>query len=203
MSKICQNCNSILSENHNFCTKCGTKIVDKLEKKIVFNDNKNNLSQKENIRKYKIGGFLILIALALFFVFDKSNNTSPQKEMIQNNSKSIDNSNLTKVDIDNIVLNLFDAKGNEKLMKLSFSLISSEPTIITIVETYKAEIIDVVISQVTARSSDELLTVDGKKLLKDELMQDINNVINEAAASNSIIAKNNIKSIIFTTFIIK
>ena len=46
MSKICQNCNSILSETHNFCTICGTKIVDKFEE--VFNDNKNNLSQKEN-----------------------------------------------------------------------------------------------------------------------------------------------------------
>mgnify|MGYP003605778695 FL=1 len=88
-------------------------------------------------------------------------------------------------------------------MKLSFSIKSTEPTIAVIVETYKAEIVDVVISQISARSSEELLTVGGKNLLKDELIQDINNVINEVTASDSKIARNNVKTILFTTFVIK
>ena len=108
-----------------------------------------------------------------------------------------------KADINDLVLNLTDSRGKEKLMKLSFSVKSSEPTIAMIVETYKAEIVDVVISQISARSSEELLTVGGKNLLKDELIQDINNVINEVTASDSKIARNNVKTILFTTFVIK
>jgi flagellar protein FliL len=108
-----------------------------------------------------------------------------------------------KADINDLVLNLTDSRGKEKLMKLSFSVKSTEPTIVAVVESYKAEIIDVVISQISARSSEELLTVGGKNLLKDELMQDINNVINEVTASNADIAKDNIKAILFTTFVIK
>ena len=100
-------------------------------------------------------------------------------------------------------MNLTDSRGKEKLMKLSFSIKSTEPTIAVIVETYKAEIVDVVISQISARSSEELLTVGGKNLLKDELIQDINNVINEVTASDSKIARNNVKTILFTTFVIK
>ena len=108
-----------------------------------------------------------------------------------------------KADINDLVLNLTDSRGKEKLMKLSFSIKSTEPTIAAVVETYKAEIIDVVISQISARSSEELLTVGGKNLLKDELMQDINNVINEVTSSNPEIARNNVKTILFTTFVIK
>ena len=88
-------------------------------------------------------------------------------------------------------------------MKLSFSIKSTEPTIAAIVEQYKAEIIDVVISQISARSSEELLTVGGKNLLKDELIQDINNVINSVTSSDSKIARNSVQTILFTTFVIK
>ena len=108
-----------------------------------------------------------------------------------------------KADINDLVLNLTDSRGKEKLMKLSFSIKSTEPTIAAIVENYKAEIIDVVISQISARGSEELLTVGGKNLLKDELMQDINNVINEVTSSNSEVARNNVNAILFTTFVIK
>lgn len=106
-------------------------------------------------------------------------------------------------DIEDLVLNLTDSRGKEKLMKLSFSIKSSEPTIAAIVEEFKAEIVDVVISQISSRSSDELLTVSGKNLLKDELLQDINNVINEVTKSRPEVKKNNIKQLLFTTFVIK
>ena len=88
MSKICQNCNSILSDNHKFCTKCGAKIVDKLEEKRVVSDNKNNLNTKESTGTYyKIGAFLILIGIALFFGLNKNNNAIPQEEIIKKKSE--------------------------------------------------------------------------------------------------------------------
>lgn len=108
-----------------------------------------------------------------------------------------------KADITELVLNLTDSKGKEKLMKLSFSIKSSEPTIAAIVEEFKPEIVDVVISQISSRSSEELLTVGGKNLLKDELLQDINNVVNEVTKTKPEVSKNNIKQILFTTFVIK
>jgi len=108
-----------------------------------------------------------------------------------------------KADITELVLNLTDSKGKEKLMKLSFSIKSSEPTIAAIIEETKPEIVDVVISQISSRSSEELLTVGGKNLLKDELLQEINSIVNEATKSKPEVAKNNIKQIFFTTFVIK
>ena len=92
--------------------------------------------------------------------------------------------------------------GRKKLMKLSFSIKSTEMTIAAIVEEYKAEIIDVVISQIGARSSEELLTVGGKNLLKDELVNDINGVLNNIPAEKKF-AKDSVKTILFTTFVIK
>lgn len=108
-----------------------------------------------------------------------------------------------KAAINDLVLNITNAKGREKLMKLSFTIKSNDPAIESIVESYKAEIVDVVISQISARSSEELLTVGGKALLKDELVDEINKVLNEATATNSDIQKNSVKEVLFTTFVIK
>lgn len=108
-----------------------------------------------------------------------------------------------KADINDLVLNITNSKGKEKLMKLSFSIKSNEPTIAGIIAEYKAEIIDAVIAQISARSSEELLTVGGKNLLKDELIDDINSVINEAVKSNEDIKQNSIQKILFTSFVIK
>ncbi len=105
--------------------------------------------------------------------------------------------------IDSLVLNITNAKGREKLMKLSFTLKSEEPTIATIVELNNAEIIDSVIAKVSARTSEELLTAGGKLLLKDEMLEEINAILNEATALNEDIKQNSIKKIFFTTFVIK
>ena len=161
------------------------------------------------------GLMIVLIALVVVLIFAVigggyflysqgalANNNQAGQEEVQKEESS-EKGDSFKADINDLVLNLTDSRGKEKLMKLSFSIRSSEPTIAAIIEEYKAEIIDVVISQISARSSEELLTVGGKNLLKDELMQDINNVINEATASNSKVARNNVKTILFTTFVIK
>ena len=108
-----------------------------------------------------------------------------------------------KAEIKDLVLNITNAKGREKLMKLSFSIKSTEPTIEQIVADNKDEIIDAVIAQISARSSEELLTVGGKELLKEELLDEINTIVNEATSSNEEIKRNNVKKLYFTTFVIK
>jgi len=105
--------------------------------------------------------------------------------------------------IDSLVLNITDAKGRAKLMKLSFTLKTSEATIEALVEANKAEIIDSVIRQISARSSEELLTVGGKAMLKEEMIDELNNILNDATDGNEDIMKNMVLDIFFTAFVIK
>ena len=108
-----------------------------------------------------------------------------------------------KASIEDLVLNITNSKGREKLMKLSFSLKSTEPTIESIIAQNKDEIIDIVIQQISARSSEELLTVGGKELLKEELLNEINMVLNDATSKNEDIKRNMVQKLFFTTFVIK
>ncbi|MEA3553109.1 MAG: flagellar basal body-associated FliL family protein [Campylobacterota bacterium] len=104
--------------------------------------------------------------------------------------------------VDSLVLNITDAKGRAKLMKLSFTMKTTEPTIEQIVELNKAEIIDAVIRQVSARSSEELLTVGGKAMLKEEMIEEINNILNDATSEEDV-KRDSVKDIFFTSFVIK
>lgn len=117
--------------------------------------------------------------------------------------ESAENKEFFKAGIKDLVLNITNAKGKEKLMKLSFSIKSIEPTIEILLADNKDEVIDIVIQQISSRSSEELLTVGGKELLKEELLSEMNLIINEATSANEDIKRNNIKKLFFTTFVIK
>jgi len=105
--------------------------------------------------------------------------------------------------IDNLVLNITDAKGRAKLMKLSFTIKSTEATIGALVDANKAELVDSVIKQISARSSEELLTVGGKAMLKEEMIDEINNILNDAIGEQEDIKKSSVVKIFFTSFVIK
>ncbi len=106
--------------------------------------------------------------------------------------------------VDSLVLNITDAKGRVKLMKLSFTLRTKEPQIEAILEQTKAEIIDSVIRQVSARSSEELLTVGGKAMLKEEMLDEINNILNDSIPEgDEERVRNPVLDIFFTSFVIK
>lgn len=162
------------------------------------------------------GLIIVLIALVVILIFAVigggyflysqglgNNNNQQEHHEEAKKEEAGDKGLFFKAEISELVLNLTDSKGKEKLMKLSFSIKSTEPTIAAIVTEFKPEIVDVVISQISSRSSEELLTVGGKNLLKDELLQDINNVVNEVTKAKPEVAKNNVKQILFTTFVIK
>ena len=147
---------------------------------------------------------LIAVGVGGYLIFSSGVLGGQQAQQKQVEKQSANDSSKTfKANINDLVLNITNAKGREKLMKLSFSIKSTEPTIEAIVEEYKPEIVDIVIAQISSRSSEELLTVGGKALLKEELLEDINGVINEVTSSNEDIKKDNVKKILFTTFVIK
>jgi flagellar protein FliL len=109
-----------------------------------------------------------------------------------------------KANIDSLVLNITDAKGRAKLMKLSFTLKTIEPKIESVIEDNKAEIVDAVIRQVSARSSEELLTVGGKAMLKEEMIDEINNILNDSIPEgDDDRVRNAIIDLFFTSFVIK
>ncbi|QKF58374.1 flagellar basal body-associated FliL family protein [Aliarcobacter lanthieri] len=149
---------------------------------------------------------IMVVAGGTYFLLDKisnsSSNSEQTKEELVTNNNSSSGAGVDakfKADVNELVLNLTDSRGREKIMKLSFSIRSSDPTIEKIVQDYLAEITDVVITQVSSRSSEELLTVGGKNQLKDELISEINNIINYVTRTNSNVVSN----ILFTTFVIK
>ena len=156
-------------------------------------------------------GLVIFLIIAVigggFFLYSHAlaNNGAQQEHHEEvKKEEAVDKGGSFKADVSDLVLNLTDSKGKDKIMKLSFSIKSSEPTIAALVEEAKPEIMDKVISQISSRSSEELMTVGGKDLLKDELLHEINNSINEAGASKKPeVIRNNVKQILFTTFVIK
>ena len=162
------------------------------------------------------GLIIVLVALVVilllavigggYFLFSQMNENatnSPSTEQKVVKSDASGEKAAYQAAINDLVLNITNAKGREKLMKLSFTLKSSEAMIEGIIEENKAEIVDVVIAQISARSSEELLTVGGKALLKEELLEEINAVVNEATSDNSEIKSNSIKKLFFTSFVIK
>ncbi len=177
--------------------------------------------KKEEATEKKQGGkntlMIVLIALIVlligavgaigYFVYTKDANaqvTSANDTAKDEKTEEKSSENQTFIaKIEDLVLNITNAKGREKLMKLSFAIKSSEVTIEAIVEANNAEIIDAVIAQISSRSSEELLTVGGKALLKEEMLKEINAIVNEATASNEDIKRNNVKRLFFTSFVIK
>ena len=174
--------------------------------------------ENEEVNKPSGGGkglMIVLIALVVIlliavgvggYLLYSSGVLNGQNQQGQEEVRKVDSGDSKetfKANINDLVLNITNAKGREKLMKLSFSIKSTEPSIEEIVEEYKPEIVDVVIAQISSRSSEELLTVGGKALLKEELLEDINNILNEVTASNEDIKQNSVKKILFTTFVIK
>ena len=105
--------------------------------------------------------------------------------------------------INDLVLNITDAKGNEKLMKLSFSMQSQNEKIQAIVDKNKAEITDAVIVQIGSRSAEEMLTLGGKELLKEELLDEINKILNNANSGAEHFTPNCVEKIFFTSFVLK
>ena len=158
-------------------------------------------------------GLIVVLLLAVggigYFMYSKGmfsdapvNTNAPVSEKnIQVEKEEIGETFLSS--IDSLVLNITDAKGRPKLMKLSFTMKTSESSIEGLVEANKAEMVDSVIRQISARTSEELLTVGGKAMLKEEMIDELNNILNDASDGDDDIMKNMVLDIFFTAFVIK
>ena len=134
---------------------------------------------------------------------DDPNAPKQEKQVKKEEAGEDENAQTFTAEVKDMVVNVTTAKGRIKLMKLSLALTSPEPTIEQIVQNNEPEIKDAVIRAVSARTAEELLTVAGKELLKEELLNDINEIINEATMANPDIKKNIVKKIYFTAFVMR
>jgi flagellar FliL protein len=170
------------------------------------------------VQEQKSGGKGVLIALIAliiililviagggYFLYQNSMNANNQATNANGNNMPEERvyKDSYKVQINDMVLNITNSKGREKLMKLSFTIDSIEDDIEQLMDENKAEIIDLVISLISSRNSEELLTVGGKELLKEELIQEINNILNRAIGDNSSYKQDSVKNLFFTAFVIK
>jgi flagellar FliL protein len=170
------------------------------------------IGQKKGSKGMMIALIALLVILILviagggFYIYSSgglNNNNSAVDENGQTVEAQTPYQDFYKAQLNDMVLNITTAKGREKLMKLSFTISSTSSNIEQLIEDYKSEIIDMVISLISARNSEELLTVGGKELLKEELIQETNIILNRAMEENSSYERDSVKNIFFTAFVIK
>lgn len=147
---------------------------------------------------------LIAVGVGGYFLYSSMNKPedgSNSQEKVEKKEQPVGQE--FKANINELVLNISNSKGRVQLMKLSISMASSNETIQAIVESYRDDIVDVIISQVSARNSEELLTVGGKELLREELLAEINRTITSASTRAGKTVENPINKILFTEFVFK
>jgi len=108
-----------------------------------------------------------------------------------------------KAKIENLVLNIPDTRGNDQLMKFSFAVKSTNEAIEAVVESNKEEILDATINLISARNSEELMTIGGKEILKEDMLDAINKILNDALNEDEEDLKDSVINIYFTDFVVK
>jgi flagellar FliL protein len=108
-----------------------------------------------------------------------------------------------KAKVENLVLNIPNTRGDDQLMKFSFAIKSTNENIEAAVESNKEEILDATISIISARNAEELMTIGGKEILKEDLIDYINKILNESLEEGDDELKNSVTNIYFTDFVVK
>lgn len=137
----------------------------------------------------------IIVGVGGYFLYQKQNVNEQNTNKIEQVEEKKESSIMFKTDIESIVLNVLNSKGVNKMMKLSFSIKYSDQLYTPKIEEYKTEINDLVITLISSKSSEELMTKNGKNLLKEDLLKELNKLFEKE--------KIEIKQILFTEFVIK
>jgi flagellar protein FliL len=102
--------------------------------------------------------------------------------------------------IEDLILNITSSKGAVKYVKFSFTLQSEMSGFEELIEENRAEIIDNVIFEISQRTSEELLSIGGKVLLKEDLLETLNRHLLHSLDQQNIPP---IEKILFTHFVMK
>jgi len=105
--------------------------------------------------------------------------------------------------IDNLVLNIVNNRGREKLMKLSYDLEGPYEGMAALIEKHKVAIIDATIRITATTTSNELLTISGKMRFNGMLKSEINKIINKEEKLNPDVPENVVKKLYFKAFVMR
>ncbi len=106
---------------------------------------------------------------------------------------------------EDIILNITKNNGRNAIMKLAFTIKSSEDGIETRATENTAEIMDAVISIISTKTAEELRTLGGKEVLKEELIISINDILNAGINEDNEddVVRDGVKKLFFVNFVIK
>lgn len=82
-----------------------------------------------------------------------------------------------QADINEISLNIKTADGEDKMLNILLNISGTSSNIQDIIEANKPEIIDAISAQVADRSAEELMGIEGKNILKEDIIDDITKII--------------------------
>lgn len=137
----------------------------------------------------------IVVGVGGYFLYQKQNHNEQNTNQVEEKKENKESSIMFKTDIESIVLNVLNSKNVNKMMKLSFSIKYTDQLYTPKIEEYKTEINDLVITLISSKSSEELMTQNGKNLLKEDLLKELNKLFEKE--------KIEIKQVLFTEFVIK
>lgn len=149
--------------------------------------------------------FILLLSVIGGTYFILQNQKPHTEEIVKEKEPEKNEGIMFKSEMKDLIFNITNDKNKEKMFKLSFVLGSSNPQLEQIVEKYRRDIIDITITLLSSKNSNELLTIAGKNLLKEELIKEINIVLNNVIPNEKELKMENnmIKVIYFSDFIIK
>ena len=147
------------------------------------------------------------VAVKMFVLGGKTKqpaNKAPQQQAQQNENAQtggyVSEANLEPIPVGPVIVNLADP-GGDRYLKVKFILLEAKKGVKTAekeksstgISLESAIIKDVIINTISAKTSDDLLSVSGKEELKSELISAINRALH----------RNLVRKIFFTEFIVQ
>ncbi|MBZ0156342.1 MAG: flagellar basal body-associated FliL family protein [Alphaproteobacteria bacterium] len=161
-------------------------------------DNEEVAEEREEPKKKKGKNMLLVIIVAVavlaggagaFFFFTKSGGEKAQKKESAEEAKKEDG---VMVALDPFVVNLSDNNGN-RFLKVTMQLEVAGPALMEKAKNKNPQIRDAIITLLTSKTSDLLMSPEGKLQLKDEV-----NIM-----ANQILGNNSVKNVYLTDFVMQ
>ncbi|MFO0752725.1 MAG: flagellar basal body-associated protein FliL [Thermodesulfovibrionales bacterium] len=161
-------------------------------------DTEGSAEEREEPKKKKSKNMLLVIIIAVavlaggggaFFFLTKSGGGKEQKKESHEEPKKEEG---VMVALDPFVVNLSDNNGN-RFLKVTMQLEVAGPAIMEKAKNKTPQLRDAVITLLTSKTSDALVSPEGKLQLKDEV-----NIM-----ANQILGSNSVKNVYLTDFVMQ
>jgi len=155
------------------------------EKTAKLEEEQSDTQQEKPKKKRKFSLIIIIAVIVLavgaagaYLLLVKG--STDKKGIIAKDSKNAITVNFA---LEPFVVNLMDQSGS-KYLKVSIQIELSDARLLESAKNKTPQIRDIIITLLTNKTSDELITPEGKLLLKDEIKQRINQILGDNSVVN-------------------